>query len=109
MHKAYLHQTSSELNALYDKCVLNPFLVNVPILYPLKTPENQRFSGERESLPVNIRVLKFTTSQLTFTCSKSTIATLKRVLNMFKVSNKNVNEPVLDFLLLTLNMFLTFF
>ena len=45
MHKAYLHQTSSELNALYDKCVLNPFLVNVSILYPLKTPENQRFSG----------------------------------------------------------------
>ena len=24
---------------------LNPFLNNVPILYPLKTPENQRFSG----------------------------------------------------------------
>ena len=23
----------------------NPFLANVPILYPLKTPENQRFSG----------------------------------------------------------------
>ena len=25
--------------------VLNPFLVNVSILYPLKTPETQRFSG----------------------------------------------------------------
>ena len=25
--------------------LLNPFLANVPILYPLKTPENQRFSG----------------------------------------------------------------
>ena len=24
---------------------VNPFLANVPILYPLKTPENQRFSG----------------------------------------------------------------
>ena len=24
---------------------LTPFLVNIPILYPLKTPENQRFSG----------------------------------------------------------------
>ena len=24
---------------------LNPFLANVPILYPLKTPENQRFFG----------------------------------------------------------------
>ena len=23
----------------------NPFLLNVPILYPLKTPENQTFSG----------------------------------------------------------------
>ena len=23
---------------------LNPFLINAPILYPLKTPENQRFS-----------------------------------------------------------------
>ena len=25
--------------------VFNPFLANVPILSPLKTPENQRFSG----------------------------------------------------------------
>ena len=25
--------------------ILNPFLANVHILYPLKTPENQRFSG----------------------------------------------------------------
>ena len=25
--------------------VINTFLVNVPILYPLKTPENQKFSG----------------------------------------------------------------
>ena len=25
--------------------LLNPFLANVSILYPLKTPENQRFSG----------------------------------------------------------------
>ena len=24
--------------------VLNPFLANVPILYPLERPENQRFS-----------------------------------------------------------------
>ena len=24
--------------------LINPFLTNVPILYPLKTPENQRFS-----------------------------------------------------------------
>ena len=24
---------------------LNPFSVNVPILYPLKTPENQKFFG----------------------------------------------------------------
>ena len=27
------------------KVDFNPFLANVPILYPLKTPENQRFSG----------------------------------------------------------------
>ena len=25
--------------------IVNPILANVPILYPLKTPENQRFSG----------------------------------------------------------------
>ena len=25
--------------------LINPFLANVPILYTLKTPENQRFSG----------------------------------------------------------------
>ena len=24
--------------------LFNPYLANVPILYPLKTPENQRFS-----------------------------------------------------------------
>ena len=30
---------------LYDSRIcLNPFHANVPILYPLKTPENQRFS-----------------------------------------------------------------
>ena len=28
-----------------DQCSLNPFLHNVPILYPLKTPENLWFSG----------------------------------------------------------------
>ena len=28
----------------YKKSVLNPFLANVPILYPLKTPENLWFS-----------------------------------------------------------------
>ena len=27
------------------KDTLNQFLANAPILYPLKTPENQRFSG----------------------------------------------------------------
>ena len=25
--------------------IVNPILANVPILYPLKTPENQRFPG----------------------------------------------------------------
>ena len=25
--------------------LLNPFLANIPILYPLKAPENQRLSG----------------------------------------------------------------
>ena len=29
----------------FYKCFLNPFLANVPILYPLKTPENQRGGG----------------------------------------------------------------
>ena len=29
---------------MYSKCI-NRFLADVPILYPLKTPENQRFSG----------------------------------------------------------------
>ena len=31
----------SEKNTEY----FNPFLANVPILYPLKTPQNQGFSG----------------------------------------------------------------
>ena len=26
-------------------CPVNPFLASVPILYPLKAPENQRFAG----------------------------------------------------------------
>ena len=26
-----------------DKNVVNAFMANVPMLYPLKTPENQRF------------------------------------------------------------------
>ena len=29
---------------VYTMILVNPFLANVPILYPLKTPENQRFS-----------------------------------------------------------------
>ena len=29
---------------LHD-CTFNPFLTNIPILYPLKTPENQVFFG----------------------------------------------------------------
>ena len=29
----------------YAVHTINPFLANVPILYPLKAPENQRFSG----------------------------------------------------------------
>ena len=32
---------------------------------------------------------KFVHSQLKFTCSKSTIGTLKKVWNMFKANNKN--------------------
>ena len=37
---------------------INPFMANAPILYPLKTPENQRFSGifrhyKMETLPRN--------------------------------------------------------
>ena len=31
-------------NLLRKKESINPFLANVPTLYPLKTPENQRFS-----------------------------------------------------------------
>ena len=29
---------------IYNSEKINPFLANVPILYPLKTPENRRFS-----------------------------------------------------------------
>ena len=30
---------------IFVRIVFNPFLANIPILYHLKTPENQRFSG----------------------------------------------------------------
>ena len=29
---------------IYNSEKINPFLANAPILYPLKTPENERFS-----------------------------------------------------------------
>ena len=49
-------------------------------------------------------------SKLTFTCSKSTIETLEKGKNMFKVNNKNTGTTsVLVFLLLTLNLFYTLF
>ena len=60
-------------------------------------------------------------TQLTFTCSNSNIETLKNEWNMFKVNNENtsrhwlrsgvftVNFDVLVFLLLTLNIFQSFF
>ena len=34
-----------EINLRKRKWFINPFLANVPILHPLKTPENRRFSG----------------------------------------------------------------
>ena len=33
------------VSKIFERVVFNPFLANVPILYPLKTPENQKFSG----------------------------------------------------------------
>ena len=36
---------SSRIKALGLTGIINPFLANVPILYPLRTPENQRFSN----------------------------------------------------------------
>ena len=36
---------SSRIKALGLTGIINPFLANVPILYPLRTPENQSFSG----------------------------------------------------------------
>ena len=37
--------TQSRLLMLNSRFLFNPFLANAPILYPLQTPENQRFSG----------------------------------------------------------------
>ena len=34
---------AEKLNLTYKGIANNPFQANVPILYPLKTPENQRF------------------------------------------------------------------
>ena len=45
---------------------------------------------------------------LTFTCSESTTETVEKGVNMFKVNNKT-NDVVLVYLLLTLNIFYTFF
>ena len=50
--------------------------------------------------------------KLAFTCSKSTIETPEKACNMVKVNNKNnrdINDVVILFLLLTLNIFHTFF
>ena len=33
------------VSKIFERVVFNPFLANVPILYPLKTPENFWFSG----------------------------------------------------------------
>ena len=34
------------MTGFYMKHRVNPFLVNIPILCPMNSPENQRFSGE---------------------------------------------------------------
>ena len=39
------HGNTSHHSTVYELNKVNPFLANVPILYPRKTPENQRFSG----------------------------------------------------------------
>ena len=52
-------------------------------------------------------------TQLALTCSESTIETIKKVYNMFKANNKKHQDGAIDvvlvFLLLTLNIFYTFF
>ena len=42
-----MHNSRHYINSIYQShtFVINPVLADVPILYPLKTPENQRFSG----------------------------------------------------------------
>ena len=43
----HISRRKSNINVTLYNCqtICNPFLANVPILYPLKTPENQKFSG----------------------------------------------------------------
>ena len=52
-------------------------------------------------------------TQLVFTCSKSILETLEKVGDMFSVNKKKHQNDVIDvvlvFLLLTLNIFHTFF
>ena len=41
----YIHLKTLPLISVKDRILFNPFLAKVVILYSLKTPENQRFSG----------------------------------------------------------------
>ena len=42
---SFIFYQKLELRNISQFALFNPFLANVPILHPLKTPENQRFSG----------------------------------------------------------------
>ena len=41
----YIHLKTLPLISVKDRILFNPFVAKVVILYSLKTPENQRFSG----------------------------------------------------------------
>ena len=45
LNKLQKDTISSRIKALGLTGIINPFLANVPILYPLRIPENQRFSN----------------------------------------------------------------
>ena len=79
--------------------MFNTFLANVPILYPLWTPENQWFTGvfrglKMGTIAINMLIISgsayfvkdnflilLASSQAAFTCSKSKLETLEKIAN----------------------------
>ena len=81
------------LTFVKDSSSFNPHLANVPILYPLKTPENQRFSGVFRGY--NMGILARNGLQILFDCTKLIDWKLINLIDLQSGENRCLSETTI--------------